>query len=130
MFDEADIISSYFFDKENNTNLTYAEIKSLGTYFNECGTCTLYLKKLQIGIELKDSLILISSDEKDAELTLHFPEKQFCDLEQNALKENLDRLISQLVQICKCCEIPNWIMGYEPAEDNDMKMIEWKERHS
>ena len=93
ILDKTDIISSYFFDKENNKNLSYAEIKSLEVYFNECNTCTLYAKKIQIGIELEDVLILIS----------------------------------HVVQLCKCCEIPNWIMGYEPAKDSDMKIIEWKE---
>ncbi len=88
-----------------------------------------YLKKLQVDIELKDVLIIISSDEKNAELTLNFPEKQFRDLEQNVLKENLHRLVLYLIQFCKCCEIHNWILGYEPAEDNDMKMIEWKESY-
>ncbi len=127
ILDKTDIISSYFFDKENNKNLSYAEIKRLEVYFNECNTCTLYAKKIQIGIELEDVLILIDSDGKDAELTLNFPEKQLSFLGQNALKENLDRLISHVVQLCKCCEIPNWIMGYEPAKDSDMKIIEWKE---
>lgn len=127
ILDKADIISSYFFDKENNKNLTHAEIKNLETYFKECNTCTFYLKKIQVGIELKDVLIVIDSDEKDAQLTLNFPEKQLSSLEQSALKKNLDRLISHIIQLCKYCEIPNWIMGYEPAEDNDMKIIEWKE---
>ena len=113
IFDKTDIISSYFFDKENNKNITYAEIKSLEIYFKVCGTCTLYLKKVQIGIELRDVLLLISSD-------------QLRSLELNALRENLNRLISHVIQLCKCCEIPNWIMGYEPAQDNDMKIIEWK----
>ena len=49
--------------------------------------CTLYAKKIQIGIELEDVLILIDSDGKDAELTLNFPEKQLSFLGQNALKE-------------------------------------------
>ena len=127
--EKEDIISSYFFDKENDKNITYDEIKSLESYFHVCGTCTLYLKKLQVDIELKDVLIIISSDEKNAELTLNFPEKQFRDLEQNVLKENLHRLVLYLIQFCKCCEIHNWILGYEPAEDNDMKMIEWKESY-
>lgn len=126
IFDKTDIISSYFFDKENNKNITYAEIKSLEIYFKVCGTCTLYLKKVQIGIELRDVLILISSDQKETELTLNFPEEQLRSLELNALRENLNRLISHVIQLCKCCEIPNWIMGYEPAQDNDMKIIEWK----
>lgn len=127
--EKEDIISSCFFDKENDKNITYDEIKSLESYFHVCGTCTLYLKKLQVDIELKDVLIIISSDEKNAELTLNFPEKQFRDLEQNVLKENLHRLVLYLIQFCKCCEIHNWILGYEPAEDNDMKMIEWKESY-
>ncbi len=66
--EKEDIISSYFFDKENDKNITYDEIKSLESYFHVCGTCTLYLKKLQVDIELKDVLIIISSDEKTRNL--------------------------------------------------------------
>ena len=48
-------------------------------------------------------------------------------MEKTKLKNDFRMLIQNMVEICKCCEIDEIILGYEPAEDADMKIMEIKQ---
>lgn len=123
-YNVSDIRSSHFYDKKNQKDIEYSDIENLQTYFNESGTCTIYLKKVQIGMELNDVLILAGYDGDNGDITLSFLEEQFRQMEKSRLKSNFCMFIQKLVELCKCCEINEIILGYEPAEDNDMKIME------
>ena len=45
-------------------------------------------------------------------------------MEKSELKSDFCMLIQNMVVLCKCCEIDEIILGYEPAEDDDMKIME------
>lgn len=123
-YNVSDVISSYFYDKNKQKNIEYSDIENLQTYFNESGTCNIYLKKVQIGMELNEVLILVGYDGDNGDITLSFLEEQFRHMEKSRLKSNLCMLIQKLVELCKCCDIDQIILGYEPAEDDDMKIME------
>ncbi|MDE7478443.1 MAG: hypothetical protein K2M91_10920, partial [Lachnospiraceae bacterium] len=89
--------------------------------------CNIYLKKIQIGMELNEVLILVGCDGEKGDITLSFLEEQFRQMEKSKLKSNFRMLIQNMIEICKCCEIDEIILGYEPAEDADMKIMEIKQ---
>ncbi len=119
-----DIISSHFYDKRKQKDIEYSDIENLQTYFNESGTCNIYLKKVQMGMELNEVLILVGYDGDKGDITLSFLEEQFRQMEKSRLKSNFCMFIQKLVELSKCCEIDEIILGYEPAEDDDMKIME------
>ena len=123
-YNVSDVISSYFYDKNKQKNIEYSDIENLQTYFNESGTCNIYLKIVQIGMELIVVLILVGYDGDNGDITLNFLEEQFRHMEKGRLKSNLCMFIQKLVELCKCCDIDQIILGYEPAEDDDMKIME------
>lgn len=123
-YNVSDIISSHFYDKKKQKDIEYSAIEKLETYFKESGTCNIYLKKIQIGMELNEVLILVGYDDEKGDITLSFLEEQFRQKEEGKLKSNFCMFIQNLVELCKCCEIDEIIIGYEPAEDDDMKIME------
>ena len=71
-YNVSDIISSYFYDKKKQKDIEYSDIENLENYFNESGTCNIYLKKIQIGMELNEVLILVGYDGEKGDITLSF----------------------------------------------------------
>lgn len=124
VFDVKDIISSHFFDKEKNVDMEYQNVKSLNKYFDIPGTGNLYLKKVIIGTELENVLILIGCDEKYGDITINFEEKQFENFSIQEIKSKLKNLIMFLLNIYGNGDIEEIAIGYEPADDDDRKIIE------
>lgn len=124
VFDVEDIISSHFFDKENNRDISYQEVKSLKEYFRVPNTCNIYLRKALIGIELEYVLIHIACDEKYGDITINFEEKQFKNYKIEELIIKWQNLLTVLQEIYEYGKTKEIILGYEPAYDKDMKMLE------
>lgn len=122
-FDIKDIISSHFFDNKKNKDMTYQEIKSLKEYFYRSNTCSFYLKKAIIGAELENILIHIGCNEKYGDITINFEEKQFIKYKNEEIKDKLQRLLIWLQRIYRDNNIKEIILGYEPADDADMKIL-------
>lgn len=120
VFDKKDIISSHFFG--DGKDLEYQDIKSLKGYLHTPGTCNLYLKKAQLGIVLENVLIIIASDGVLADITVNFSGEHFGICEDQ--RSGSLSLLRSLVQISKRHELEKVVLGYEPAEDGDMKMLE------
>ena len=120
VFDKKDIISSHFF--EDGKDLEYQDIKSLKGYLQTPGTCNLYLKKAKMGTVLEDVFIIIASDGALADITINFSGEHFgmCEDQRNRSLS----LLRSLVQISKRRELEKVVLGYEPAEDGDMKILE------
>lgn len=126
IFNDIDIISSHFFDKEKKRDLEYKDIKNFKSYFVSSGTCNIYLRKVLIGIELENVIIIISSDKDYCDITINFEEKYFSNC------KNIERkfiiLLDLILEIYQKYEIEKIIFGYEPAEDADMKILEISQR--
>ena len=124
VFDIKNIISSHFFDKEKNVDMEYQNVKSLNKYFDTSGAGNLYLKKVIRGTELANVLILIGCDEKYGDITINFEEEQFENFSIQEIKGKLKNLIMFLLNIYRNNEIEEITIGYEPAYDEDRKIIE------
>lgn len=120
IFDKSDIISSHFFVQ--GKDVEYQNIKSLKEYFKIPGTCNIYLKKAKIGIVLKNVLIIIACDGNCADVTINVSREDF-KLYHNQ-KSELQLLLKLLVEISEDNEAKKIVLGYEPAEDEDMKILE------
>ena len=112
-------VKKYYVDQIIGKYLQYNVSDVISSYF-----CNIYLKKVQIGMELNEVLILVGYDGDNGDITLNFLEEQFRHMEKGRLKSNLCMFIQKLVELCKCCDIDQIILGYEPAEDDDMKIME------
>lgn len=127
-YNVSDIISSHFYDNKKQRDMEYSDIENFESYFKESGTCSIYLKKIQIGMELNEVLILVGCDGGIADITLSFMEEQFEQKEKRELKSNFRKLIQKLAELCECCEADKILFGYEPAEDDDMKIMEIRQK--
>lgn len=124
-FDVNFVISSHFFDEISNQDMEFKDIKSLLNYFNHSGTGNIFLEKVEIGIVLEKVLIIISCDEELGDITINFSEEQFIGYENAKLSNEVLKLFQFLCKLSKSYSIDNISIGYEPATDDDMKMIEF-----
>lgn len=124
VFDVRSIISSYFYDSEKDVDMEYQNIRSLNQYFNIPGTGNIYLKKAVMGTELENVLILIACDEEYGDITVSFEEEQFENFSTEEIKSKLQNLIILLLKVYGNGNIEEITIGYEPADDDDMKVIE------
>ena len=128
-FEIEDIISSHFFDKKHNKDIEYQDINNFEDCFCDSGTGNLFLKKVEVGIELEKVMIIISSDEEVGDITMNFCENQFMSDMNPNLSESIERLVQRLLEIQKNYTINNIVVGYEPATDDDMKMFKIDQGH-
>ena len=96
---------------------------SLEEYFNKFGTCNIFVSQINIGRTLNDVLVLISFDKK-GDITLTFKESELEKKHFSEIRDDIGKIVCRTKEICKICEINKCIIGYEPAEDLDMKIIE------
>lgn len=122
-FDEKDIKSSHFFDKVKNTDSSYQKIGSLSEYFNTTNSGNIYLQKAIVGTELKNVLILISSDEKCVDITINFEKEQFKKYDGSKVHQKLEKILTLLLMIQRENEVDDIVFGYEPADDVDMRIL-------
>lgn len=115
-FNEKNIKRSHFFmhgaDKE------YSDISSLSEYFKNAGTCNILVENLNIGIILREAIIVISFDEKYGDLTLIFSE-EYGELDEEKLSLVSERLhfLSSTIKYSKI------LFGYEPADEEELQLL-------
>lgn len=128
-FDTCDIISSHFFDKKNNKDIEYQDIDDFESCFDDFGTGNLFLEKVKIGIILEKVMILLSFNGQIGDISINFLESQFEIDGSPDLSEDINKMIVKLLEAQKKYKIDNIIIGYEPATDDDMKMVEFHQGH-
>lgn len=127
-FKNSDIISSHFFDKDLNEEIKYQKINNFEEYFCNSGTCNLFLEKMVIGVELKKVLILISCTEELLDISITFSEDQFMDFDSSKMHEYMQGIICALLEIQKEYYVDSIFLGYEPAIDSDMRILEFNKK--
>lgn len=121
-----DVISSHFFDKKSDKDIEYQNIGSFNNFFEIEGTGNLFLKAIEIGIEIEKALIVISCDKKRADITINFDEEQFEKMHHSEINTKLKKLFLKLGEIQKKYLISAILVGYEPASDDDMRIAEFR----
>lgn len=125
-FNVKDIISSHFYDKERDKDIEFQDVGNFEDFFNTAGTGNLFLEKVMIGTEIEKVLIIISCDEELVDITLNFDEGQFEKYKSLELNDEMRKLFLKLFEIQKNYSISTIAVGYEPAADDDMKIVEFR----
>lgn len=120
--DPVQVLSSRFFNPETGKELEYGA-PDWDTCISRGGTGHIFLKALDVGMTLERALILVSRDGGHGEVTLHVEQTQFALRQEGELRE----LLRRLEGVRRRCCAGSVLVGYEPAEDRDMTILELAE---
>lgn len=121
---KAKLISSHFYDTINAKDLSFSQINSIKEILTPKGTASITVKAVHLGATLCDVVILLSFDETRGEITFNIPENEIFKNtieESNTIFRELDKYLNYLKDKYN---IPKIILGYEPALDEDMRILE------
>ena len=121
---QADILSSHFFSSAVGRTCQYAEVRDWDAFFQGAGTSDMFLAKLDIGMELKNVVVLISHESSPGDITIHFGEDQLHISDAAAAKQHFQKLFQKLTELLRTGLAGTIDMGYGPAEDPDMRILE------
>lgn len=116
------VLSSRFYDPKTGKELEY-EDADWDACISHRGTGHIFLKALDVGMTLERALILVSRDGKWGEVTVHVEQTQFSRRKRGKLRE----LLLRLEEIRRRRDAGRVLLGYEPAEDRDMTILELAE---
>ncbi|WP_040340206.1 hypothetical protein [Fictibacillus macauensis] len=116
--------SSHFFDSLSEKDLYFSQVENIEKILTPKGTGNILLEEFQLGISLKDVLIVLSFDEQDGDIVLNFPESELFKYERNNNQTRWKKLVRFLVSLREKYDIPKIVIGYEPATDEDTLLIE------
>jgi len=118
------IISSHFYDDKLNKDIEFFQLNSLENILSPIGTGNTYVKELDIGINLHKVIIVFSFDETTGDIVINFPAEELFTGSQVESRLKLTKLVNYLVNIKRNYNIAITKIGYEPATDEDMLLIE------
>lgn len=123
-FHVSDIISSHFWIPGREKICEYTDISDWDTFSFGKGNGDIFIAKLDIGMQFENVVMLISPNMSSVDVTINFEEKQLYAMSTNEAEANFKNLFFKLMELRKTFNIDNIIIGYEPAEDRDMRIIE------
>lgn len=118
------IKSSHFFDNISEKDLDFSQVKNIEEILSPKGTGNILIEELQLGIPLKNVVIVFSFDDQDGDIVFNFPENEILKDGADDIKLRLKKIVLFLVYLKKSYDIPKVIVGYEPATDEDTKLLE------
>ncbi len=116
--------SSHFFDNISEKDLDFSQVKNIEGILSPKGTGNIFIEELQLGIPLKNVVIVFSFDEQDGDIVFNFPENEILKDGADDNKLRLKKIVRFLVYLKKNYDIPKIIVGYEPAADEDTMLLE------
>ncbi|RSK53092.1 hypothetical protein [Bacillus canaveralius] len=116
--------SSHFYDSRLGKDMYFFEVKSIQEIFAPKGTGNIVLEQLYLGVILKDVIIIFSFDEKYGDIVFNFPATEIFVGTEEEIKSKFKRLVNFFIKLKNKYDIGKIIIGYEPAEDEDTKLIE------
>lgn len=126
--DELDIISaniksSHFYDQTTTKDIEFDDIYSFSAFLLNPGTGTILFKVLELGTELKEVLLIISSDAEYITVEFNFVETE---LSYEGVLDTMKclHMLNYFQKLIQLYHIPSIKFGYEPATDKDMCLIE------
>lgn len=114
------IKSSHFFNNETMKEIQFNNVKSLKKIFTPCGTGNILLHQLDLGLNIKDVIIIFSFDEIVGDITFNFPEDG---IEVSEILTDIKIVVQLLLDLRGKFNIPTIKFGFEPATDNDTCII-------
>ncbi|MEI4803817.1 hypothetical protein WAZ07_21780 [Bacillus sp. FJAT-51639] len=116
--------SSHFYDNVSGKDMDFSQVKNIEEILSPKGTGNIFLEELQLGISLKNVVIVLSFDEQYGDIVFNFPEDEILKDKRYDNKLRLKELVYYLVDLKKSYDIPKVIVGYEPATDEGTLLIE------
>lgn len=120
----SDVRASHFFSPKTERTITYSEINNWDMFFEEKGTGDISLKEVVLGMSIKNVVVLITYRPFCNDISISFGEDQLSFECVYEAQENIRKLFQKLIDISQKCGIDDITIGYEPAEDEDMKILE------
>lgn len=119
----ANIKSSHFYDQIRTKDIEFNHIDSFSTFLLSPGTGTILFEVLELGVALKEVLLVISSDAEYITVEFNFIKTELI------YKGVLDtikclHMLNYFQKLIERYNIPSIKFGYEPATDKDMCLIE------
>lgn len=115
---------SNFYDNDSKTDIEFSQVKSVKEVLSPKGTGNIVVEDIQVGVLLKNVVIIFSFDKQFGDVVLNFPEKEIFNGERKEKIKRLKKIIGALLELKSIYDIKNIILGYEPATDEDMKLID------
>src|SRR5699024_10164168 len=117
------IVSSHFYESMG-TDVSFSEVKDIKQILSPSATGNLVLNELQLGVPDIDIVLVLSFDEKVGDIVLNFPEQFLYPTKQTHDKGNLKEVANYLMKLQSTYSMSKAIIGYEPATDEDSRLIE------
>ena len=102
----------------------FSEVKDIKQILSPRGTGNLVLNELELGVPVEDIVLVLSFDEKVGDIVLNFPEHFLFTTKQTHDKANLKEFANYLMKLQSTYYMSKAIIGYEPATDEDSRLIE------
>lgn len=118
------IVSSHFYDSVLGKDVSFSEVKDIKQILSPRGTGNLVLNELELGVPVEDIVLVLSFDEKVGDIVLNFPEHFLFPTKQTHDKANLKEVVNYLMKLQSTYSMSKAIIGYEPATDEDSRLIE------
>lgn len=118
------IVSSHFYDSVLRKDVSFSEVKDIKQILSPRGTGNLVLNELELGVPVEDIVLVLSFDEKVGDIVLNFPEHFLFPTKQTHDKANLKEVANYLMKLQSTYSMSKAIIGYEPATDEDSRLIE------
>ena len=79
---------------------------------------------MELGVPAVDIVLVLSFDEKVGDIVLNFPEHFLFTTKQTHEKGNLKEVANYLMKLQSTYYMSKAIIGYEPATDEDSRLLE------
>ncbi|AMA72258.1 hypothetical protein P4S93_17585 [Aneurinibacillus thermoaerophilus] len=119
------IKSSHFYDLNLGKDIEFSQVKNMKEVLSPTGTGNIVLEQLQLGITLKNVVIVFSFDEEYGDIVFNFPESEIFVDDKSEVKSRFKKLVNYLMNLKIKYNISKVIIGYEPAYDEDTMLIEF-----
>jgi len=114
------IKTSHFYDNEEKKDLEFKDVVSLEEYFSRPGTGNIFLEEVDIGTIISNVIIVISFDEVYGDVVINFPSNEILNTEKRLERKKYEAVLKKILLIYKNIDMSKVLLGYEPAEDEDM----------
>lgn len=119
----SEVKSSHFFDKNNEEDIEFHQIKSFQEILFPIGTGNVFLNQIEIGCSLNNVMTIFSFDEYVGEITFNFSERELFVGERTEIKLKAKRIVESLLVLKEKYDIPKIRIGFEPASDDESCLV-------
>lgn len=118
-FDANEVVGSHFYDDTNNCDLEYSDIDDFCAFaLDNSIESSLLLSSVDCGIKFNKVVVLIAHDSHSSVVSLSVEKDDF-----DPSIEECTILIRHLLDSISSGIIDKIIIGYDPAEDDDMQIV-------